>query len=134
MFFSIDFRLGRRRDVKLSEAIEQVKMLKPNAYTDDMLTMLLNQFEAMVQSEVLGRKEIFSYDWKKDGDQMLLAPSPYDICYVSYVSAMVDFNNQEYAGYANNMELFNSQYAEYKKFAQREKEEKGPETIIKNFF
>lgn len=120
--------------MKLSEAIEQVKMLKPNAYTDDMLTMLLNQFEAMVQSEVLGRKEIFSYDWKSDGDQTLLAPSPYDICYVSYVSAMVDFNNQEYAGYANNMELFNSQYAEYKKFAQREKEEKGPETIIKNFF
>ena len=32
--------------MKLSEAIEQVKKLKPNAYTDDTLTMLLNQFEA----------------------------------------------------------------------------------------
>lgn len=120
--------------MKLSEAIEQVKMLKPNAYTDDTLTMLLNQFEAMVQSEVLGNKEIFSYDWKADGDRELLVPSPYDICYVSYVSAMVDFNNQEYAGYANNMELFNGQYAEYRKFAQRQKKDAEREIIIKNFF
>lgn len=119
--------------MKLSEAIEQVKKLKPNAYTDDTLTMLLNQFEAMVQSEVLGRSEIFSYNWKADGDRTLLVPSPYDICYVCYVSAMVDFNNQEYSGYANNMEMFNSNYAEYRRFAQREKRDEKP-VMIKNYY
>lgn len=120
--------------MKLSEAIEQVKKLKPNAYTDDTLTMLLNQFEAMVQSEVLRKEEVFSYNWKEDGNRTLLVPSPYDICYVCYVSAMIDFNNQEYAGYANNMEMFNTYYSEYRKFTQRKMMDDLLQVKVKNYF
>ena len=64
----------------LSEAIEQVKTLKPNAYSEEALTVWLNQLEAMVQSEVHGvaPENIIKYEWGTDGDEPLTISRPYD--------------------------------------------------------
>ena len=105
----------------LSEAIEQVKTLKPNAYSEEALTVWLNQLEAMVQSEVHGvdPENIVSFNWGSDGDSLLTICKPYDHAYVEWISAKIDFNNKEYGAYNNGVDVFNNTYEEYKKFWRR---------------
>ena len=105
----------------LSEAIEQVKTLKPNAYSEEALTVWLNQLEAMVQSEVHGvaPENIVSFNWGIDGDEPLTIAKPYDHAYVEWISAKIDFNNKEYGAYNNGVDVFNNTYEEYKKYWRR---------------
>ena len=105
----------------LSEAIERVKTLKPNAYSEEALTIWLNQLEAMVQSEVHGvcPEDIVTYEWGMDGDRELTICKPYDNAYVEYLSAKIDFNNREYNSYNNSVEVFNNTYEEYRKYWRR---------------
>ena len=105
----------------LSEAIEQVKTLKPNAYSEEALTVWLNQLEAMVQSEVHGvaPENIVSFNWGSDGDEPLTISKPCDNAYVEWISAKIDFNNKEYNSYNNAVDVFNNTYDEYKKFWRR---------------
>ena len=105
----------------LSEAIEQVKILKPNAYSEDALTAWLNQLEAMVQSEVHGvaPENIVTFVWGDDCDKHLTICKPYDNAYVEWISAKIDFNNKEYNSYNNAVDVFNNTYDEYKKFWRR---------------
>lgn len=105
----------------LSAAIEQVKALKPNAYSEEALTMWLNQLEAMVQSEVHGvdPNSIMTFRWGENGDDELTICKPYDTAYIEYISAKIDFNNKEFASYNNAIEVFNNTYEEYQKFWRR---------------
>ena len=105
----------------LSEAIEQINTLKPNAYSEEALTIWLNQLEAMVQSEVFGvdPENIRTFDWENDGDEPLTIPKPYDSAYVEWIMAKIDFNNREYGAYNNGVDVFNNTYDEYKKFWRR---------------
>lgn len=105
----------------LSEAIEQVKTLKPNAYSEEALTVWLNQLEAMVQSEVHGvdPASIRVFQWGLDGDSELTICKPYDNAYVEWIGAKIDFNNKEYGAYNNAVDVFNSTYDEYKKYWRR---------------
>ncbi len=105
----------------LSEAIEQVKTLKPNAYSEEALTVWLNQLEAMVQSEVHGvdPENIVSFNWGSDGDSLLTICKPDDHAYGEWISAKIDFNNKEFGAYNNGVDVFNNTYDEYKKFWRR---------------
>ena len=105
----------------LSEAIEQVKMLKPNAYSEEALTAWLNQLEATVQSEVhdVAPENIVEFKWGEDGDEPLTICKPYDSAYVEWISAKIDFNNKEFNSYNNAVDVFNNTYDEYKKFWRR---------------
>ena len=105
----------------LSQAIEQTKALKPNAYSEEALTVWLNQLEAMVQSEVHGvdPEDIRTYEWGADGNEELTICKPYDSAYVEWISAKIDFNNKEYNSYNNAVDVFNNTYDEYKKYWRR---------------
>lgn len=108
--------------MKLIEAIEQVKRQKPNSYSDEALVDWLNELEAQMQSEVLHTDpaEIIHYTWLDDNEVELLIPSPYDRAYISYISAKIDFNNQEWASYNNTMMQHTSDYDEFKRWWMRE--------------
>ena len=105
----------------LSEAIDQVKTLKPNAYSEEALTAWVNQLEAMVQSEAHGvePENIVTYEWGKDEDAELSICKPYESAYVEWLSAKIDFNNKEYGAYNNGVDVFNNTYEEYKKYWRR---------------
>lgn len=107
--------------MKVSEAIEQVKKQKPNAYDEEQLLQFLNEIERMVQSEVFKLKadEMVTYDFESNSENELLISMPYDIVYVSYILARVDFINQDYANYNNMIAIFNDQYDEYKRYYRR---------------
>ena len=108
--------------MKVLEALEQVKQLKPNAYDDEALLIILNQFEGQVKNELLNLTgdEIVKYDLINDSNTKLFITAPYDCCYPMYISAMIDFNNQEFASYNNQLDMFNSNYSEFKKWYLRE--------------
>ena len=64
--------------MKVSEAIQQVKMEKPNGYSDTHCTVFLNEIEAIIQ-EFLGvpRKDWVEYRWEDSQQQDLIVPEPY---------------------------------------------------------
>lgn len=78
--------------------ITKVREEKPNSFTDAKLLSYVNEIEVEV-AEQLG-VEYTTYT--SVDTTALLAPAPYDRLYVSYVKAMVDFANEEYASYQMN--------------------------------
>lgn len=99
----------------LSQAINMVDNIKPNAFSDEIKTAWLNEVEGLVQTEVLllAIEDVKTYRYDRDHGAELLAKPPHDKIYWTYLSAMVDFGNGEYNKYQNTMQLFNSFFAEY---------------------
>lgn len=105
----------------LSEVIDRVDAIKPNAFDNDAKTMWINECEGMVQTEVflLATEEIITYTYADDESAELLVRPPHDKLYISYLMAMIDFANGEYNKYQNTMQLFNAQFSEFMRwFAQ----------------
>ncbi len=107
--------------MRLSEAIEQVKKEKPHSFSMDHCTVFINEAEASVQ-EYLGipADEWKKYDWKEDGNAVLVAPEPYSALYVSWLKAKIDYANEEYESYATNQAQFEADFTEFKAWAVRE--------------
>lgn len=107
--------------MRLSEAIEQVKKEKPHSFSMDYCTLFVNEAEAAVQ-EFLGvpAAERKRYDWNEDGNKELIAPPPYDVMYISYLKAKIDYAMEEYESYATNQAQFEADLAEWKAWAIRE--------------
>ena len=83
------------------ELIRKVQEEKPNTFSDEKVLSYINEIESEV-SEQLGRTAppVYTTDTMRTTD--LLLGNPYDRLYTSYVKAMIDFANEEYASYENN--------------------------------
>lgn len=99
----------------VSEVLTFVDALKPNAFTQAQKMLWLSEVEGMVQTDVMLRasEQIISYTNSTDLTAKLLVEPPHDKLYRTYLCAMIDFYNGEYASYQNSMALFNTQMAEY---------------------
>lgn len=99
----------------VSEVIQAVDDIKPNAFTNDTKTAWLNEVEGMVQTEVFlfAPVDVIQYDYTKDKDTKLLVDPPHDKLYPAYLNARVDFANGEYNKYQNTMQMFNSFFGEF---------------------
>lgn len=83
----------------IQNLINKVQEEKPNTFTDEKLLSFLTEVEADVAEELKADKPVYTIS---DMAVEMLAPSPYDRLYVSYVKAMIDYSNEEYDSYANN--------------------------------
>lgn len=122
--------------MRLSEAIEQVKKEKPHSFSMDHCTVFINEVEASVQ-EYLGipADEWKKYDWKEDGNAVLIAPEPYSALYISWLKAKIDYANEEYESYATSQAQFEADFTEFKAWAVREDRiRKELPTKIKNWW
>lgn len=122
--------------MKLSEAIERVKLEKPHSFSANHCTVFITEIEAIVQ-EYLGipASERIKYDWEKDGNNELIVPAPYDALYVSYLKAKIDYCNEEYQSYANNEAIHKDDMEEFKAWAIREdKIRNKPNVKVKNWW
>ena len=106
--------------MKLAEALEEVKKVKPNGFDDDTLTLFVNKLEQnafeTLRTPPWQRKK---YKWSEDADVTLVIPPPYDNAYISWLKAQIDYNNEEHASYANNQAQFNLDYEEFEKWVMR---------------
>jgi hypothetical protein len=86
----------------INTLLEKVKDEKPNSFGDERLIAFINEIEAEVADQLnMGYTPAYE-NTEADKEEELLVPAPYDRLYVSYVKAMIDYANEEYASYENN--------------------------------
>lgn len=109
----------------IAEAISKVDSLKPNTYTYDDKVSWLSTLDTKVKTQVIDAHEsdqsysFNGYDSLTDRDTELLVPAPYDEMYVYWLSAMIDYYNNEDARYNNAIILFDNSYERYKSYYTR---------------
>ena len=122
--------------MKVSEAIQQVKIEKPNSYSDTHCTVFLNEIEAIIQ-EFLGipSEERVKYKWEDSQQQELIVPEPYSAIYISYLKVKIDYAQEEYESYGNNQAIYEDDMKDFKAWAIREgKIQKKLPDAIKNWW
>lgn len=100
--------------MKVYEALEKIKNLKPSQYTDEQLIAWLSEVDGNVWTELLSKytdspAPDLPYREKGDMARELLVPFPHDALYLSWLGAQIDFHNAETERYANGMMMFNAQ-------------------------
>ncbi len=106
----------------LEQAIRNADSVKPNAFSDEVKTLWLNECEGMVQTEVMliPNEAIVEYSWEADRDRELLVGKPFHKMYAVYIQAMIDFAYGEYDKYTNTIAVFNTYFDEYMRwYAER---------------
>ncbi len=96
----------------IAELLSKITDEKPNSFGEARLIAFLNEIEADV-AEQLKTDPAPVYSVDTDRSTVLLAPAPYDRLYVSYVKAMVDYANEEYASYQNNQAQHNQDFRDF---------------------
>lgn len=104
--------------------IEKIQAEKPNAFSDDKLLEFVNEIESDVAEQV--NVECPVYTLEDDLTRELLVPAPYDRLYVSYLKAMVDYTNEEYASYQLNQEQHAQDFSDFLDWAVRTRQISEP--------
>lgn len=94
----------------IQKLIDKVQEEKPNTFQTDKLIEFINEIEADVAEQI--NLDIPSYT-EEDMNEDLMAPSPYDRLYVSYLKAMIDYANEEYASYQLNQAQHNQDFTDF---------------------
>lgn len=109
----------------LRDLLNKISEEKPNSFSDAKLISFVNEVEADVAEE-LHIENVPTYaDNHVDLDKNLLVHAPYDRLYVSYVKAMIDYSNEEYASYQLNQEQHNQDFKDFLDWAVRSKTAKS---------
>ena len=83
----------------IQSLINKVQEEKPNTFQTNKYLEYITEIEADVADQVNMDIPVYTED---DLDAELIVPAPYDRLYVSYVKAMIDYANEEYASYQLN--------------------------------
>ena len=96
--------------------IDKVKEEKPNTFTDAKMLSFINEIEEDVAEQLhVDFEQYTTVDTTE-----LFAPAPYDRLYVSYLKAMVDYANEEYASYQLNAEQHVQDFTDFINYIVRE--------------
>lgn len=115
----------------ISEAIDTLDRVKPNAYTRAEKVKWLSDVDMQIYKEIVlthnvNYPEFSGYDESTDTETTtLIAPNPYDELYIHALKRQVDLNNEEYVKYNNDCVLFNSAYTNFYDWFNREYMAKG---------
>lgn len=106
----------------IKECIDSVDSVKPNQYSIEDKVRWLSFLDGIIINEVIKTHEGYANEYEEfDGyspDNLgvkLIAESPYDVLYESYLKMKIDEENGETARYNNSATMFNSYFLAYKK-------------------
>lgn len=102
--------------------ITKVQEEKPNTFTNNKILSFINEIETEVAEQLI-EDDFMPYTGITDAggnNIVLLAPAPYDRLYVSYVKAMIDYANEEYASYQLNAEQHSQDFRDFVNWVVRE--------------
>lgn len=102
----------------IGEVIAAAKAEKPNSCEENTLFAWVARLENMICAEIL-KEPPRALQYPEDMNAVLCAPQAYERIYLEYVFAMIDFQNQEFSAYQNEMELFNESFDSYSKWYLR---------------
>lgn len=101
----------------IQEALDMADQLKPNMMSREIKIRFLNELEGMIHAEIVlrheydeGQEERPVYDADTDPRTDMIAPDPYDMCYVYWLMSRIDQMNQEMDKYNNDRALFENAY------------------------
>lgn len=118
----------------IREAINRADTIRPNQYTDEIKIQWLSELDERIFNDIISTHEdnpyidtideggntvkgiVFPYT---DDSISLIAASPYDVLYSSYLVAMIDEANEETTRYTNSSIKYNVQYQDYAKWYNR---------------
>lgn len=102
----------------LTECIEEIDAIEPNAYSEEQKVKWVMQAEKsvatgiyLINAEDVGFPQLA--ESSPDYGFPLLVPSPFDKIYPLYLHAMIHYANSEYERYQNDMSLYNAAYGEF---------------------
>lgn len=110
----------------ISEAITRTDAVKPNGYTQREKIFWLSTIDSIVKTEIIdtheGARGISFSGYTEDTpvSTVLLIPAPYDEIYVRYLEMQIDYANNEYGKYNNSMMMYNTAYAAFERYYNRE--------------
>ena len=113
------------------EVIYQVDAVKPNSYSQVEKIKWLSTLDGVIKSEIIdthegGEDVVYSgYDENTDMTTKLLVPAPYDIVYVRWLEAQIDYANGEYGKYNNSLTAYNDAYTLFNRYYNRTHMPKG---------
>ena len=102
------YLLGEQ-SMTIKRLIDKVQEEKPNTFTDEKLLEFVNEIEYETAEQLAMDFE----PYERVDDTELLVPEPYSRLYVSYVKAMVDYANEEYASYQLNAEQHTQDFRDF---------------------
>ena len=109
--------------MKYIDAISQVDNLLPNAFSQEQKMQWLQNIEDKIYKEVVltHKTEVLEPNFEEEGfeNNELIAKSPYDNLYISYVIAMIFRHLNETVRYNNYMVIFNQEYQEFLNYYNR---------------
>ena len=100
----------------IQKLIDKVQEEKPNTFQTEKLIEYINEIEADAAEQVNMDIPVYTVD---DLDEELIVPAPYDRLYVSYLKAMIDYANEEYASYQLNQEQHLQDFTDFLNWAVR---------------
>ena len=106
----------------LKEIIVIADELNPNAYSNNIKAQWVNEVEAYIQTEIynVAPLDVVSYtDYEESKDKELSLDAVNDKIYLTYLQAMIDFSNKEYAAFNNDIALYNTYIDTYAKWYVR---------------
>ena len=107
------------------EAINRVETIKPNSYGQTEKIRWLSDLDGIIKTEIFdtheGGENISYSGYTEDTalDTLLLVPEHYDDIYIHYLEMRIDYANNEYGKYNNSMMMYNTAYAAFEKYYNR---------------
>ncbi len=105
--------------------INHVDTVKPNGYSMTEKIKWLSDLDGVVKAEIIDTHEggesvtFKGYDEETALTTKLLVPHPYDVVYISWLQAQIDYANGEYGKYNNSITIYNTDYSAFEKYYNR---------------
>lgn len=115
----------------IMEAIYGVDAVKPNSYSQTDKIKWLSTLDGVIKSEIIdthegGEDVSFSgYNETTELTTTLLVPAPYDIVYIRWLEAQIDYANGEYGRYNNTLTAYNDACTLFVRYYNRTHMPKG---------
>ena len=112
------------------EAIDRVDGLKHNTYTYGEKVEWLSELDGIIKNQIIDTHEtddeVFFYGYTEDNmETELLVEAPYDVLYIRWLEAQIDYYNGEIARYNNSMMMYQTAYDTYERYYNRTHMPKG---------
>jgi hypothetical protein len=116
--------------MKVREAIDRVDSLKHNTYSNVEKVEWLSLIDGIIKDEIIdthedGEDVVFEGYTEKDMDKELLVKAPYDVLYIRWLEAQIDYYNGEIARYNNSMMMYQTAYDTFDRYYNRTHMPKG---------
>lgn len=106
----------------ITEAINEVEMLKPNMYDNEWKIRCLSRLDERIYRDIIlthkrneGEPEVVFEPYKvEDPTRELLVDEPYAEIYVRWLEAQIDYSNREFDAFNNSNAVFESVFSAFR--------------------